>query len=76
MTTRKNPHIGGLFDGWPKTEGLHEDVTNKALNHRSLDGLRADLRKGIDSGPSKPWSSKKLKQVARIRRSRAAKAGA
>ena len=72
MTTPKNPHIGGLFDDWLKAEGLHEEVT-KALKIPSIEQLRADVRKGIDSGPSKPWNRKKLKQAARTRRLRAAK---
>lgn len=34
-----------------------------------LEQLRADIRKGIDSGPSEPWDAKKLKGTARTRRS-------
>lgn len=34
-----------------------------------LEQLRADIRKGIDSGPSEPWDAKKIKDKARTRRS-------
>lgn len=72
MITPKNPHIGGLFDDWLKAECLHEEVT-KGLKIPSIEQLRADVRKGIESGPSKPWNKKKLKHAARARRLRAAK---
>jgi antitoxin ParD1/3/4 len=39
-----------------------------------LEQLRADIRKGLDSGPGGPWDAEALKRQARARRS--AKAGA
>ena len=36
-----------------------------------LEQLRADIRKGIDSGPSEPWDARKVKDLARTRRASA-----
>lgn len=36
-----------------------------------LEQLRADIRKGIDSGPSEPWDPKSVKELARTRRTSA-----
>jgi antitoxin ParD1/3/4 len=32
-----------------------------------LEQLRADIREGIDSGPSEPWDANKAKELARTR---------
>ena len=36
-----------------------------------LDQLRQDVRKGLESGPSKPWDPAAMKQLARTRRAAA-----
>ena len=36
-----------------------------------LEQLRADIRRGIDSGPSAPWDANEVKELARTRRASA-----
>ena len=31
MKTKKPPQIGPLFDDWLKSEGIHEEATNRAI---------------------------------------------
>lgn len=41
-----------------------------------LEQLRADIRKGLDSGASQPWDAEALKRQGRTRRSAKATTGA
>lgn len=42
------------------------------LRAAKLAQLRVDIRKGLDSGPSAPWSAEDTKREARARRARKA----
>jgi antitoxin ParD1/3/4 len=42
------------------------------LRAAKLEQLRDDIRKGVESGPSKAWSAEEIKREGRARRSRKA----
>ena len=39
--------------------------TSQNVESATLSRLRADIQKGLDSGPAEPWDAEEIKQAAR-----------